>query len=67
MDLNDCTKLKFKLVTYSDKLVYMRIETIMNLPHLVKTQYLHFKLVAKYFLLHWNIPGGVRPNNVIYL
>ncbi len=28
-----------------------------NLPHEVKTQYVHFRLHAKYFLLPWKIPS----------
>ncbi len=33
-----------------------KIHVLVFLPHKVKTQYLHFRSHAEYFLLSWKIP-----------
>ena len=41
----------------NDRLLAIRIDHL--LPHQVKTQYLHFRLHAKYFLVPWKIPEEI--------
>ncbi len=42
------------------------ISSWIDLPHQVKTQYLHLRFHANYFLLPWNIPEEIRRQSMLF-
>ncbi len=54
---------RFRLIM---QLINLRAHTEEFMPHKVKTQYLHFRSHAEYFILSWKIPEVMSRRSILF-